>query len=113
MTIFDAAFAGSVLFVAAVFVRIGVAAVLRRWETARRWGRRLGWFVGCYCVALVAVGLALPRRIYAPGERRCFDDWCVTAIEAKIADGESGGSWRTWIAGIEVSSDAKRIRQRA
>jgi len=72
-----------------------------------------------YAAALILVALALPRRIYAPGERRCFDDWCVTAVEAEIADGsisvpcqaDPGG--RNWVAAIEVSSVARRVRQRA
>jgi hypothetical protein len=43
----------------------------------------------------------------------------VAAVEAKIADGSTGapcqedGGGRNWIATIEVSSDAKRARQRA
>jgi hypothetical protein len=79
----------------------------------------LGWFVAAYATTLLLVALLLPRRFYAPGERRCFDDWCVAAMEAKIADGSTaapcpgGGSGRNWIATIQVSSVAKRIRQRA
>ncbi|MGB6946780.1 MAG: hypothetical protein WBE37_30575 [Bryobacteraceae bacterium] len=79
----------------------------------------LGWFVASYATTLILVALLLPRRFYAPGERRCFDDWCVAAMEAKIADDSDAvpcpgdGSGRNWIATIEVSSDAKRIRQRA
>jgi hypothetical protein len=81
--------------------------------------RLLGLFLACYAATLICVALALPRRFYAPGERRCFDDWCVTALDAKVADGSmvvpclaDRGS-RNWVAAIEVSSDARRIRQRA
>jgi len=119
MTLFDLFFLASVLFVAALCVCIVVSALRRRRETTNRLGRLLGWFVASYAVALICVALALPRRFYAPGERRCFDDWCVAAIEAKVADGSDGApcqvdrGGRNWIATIEVSSDAKRIRQRA
>jgi len=118
MTLSDLFFLVSVLFVVTLCVRIAVSALQRRWETSRRLGRILGWFVAFYAATLICTALALPRRVYAPGERRCFDDWCVAAIDAKIADGSSapcqadhGG--RNWIAAIKVSSDAKRIRQRA
>jgi hypothetical protein len=116
MTLFDLLFLASVLFVAALCACIAVSALRGRRETTRRLGRVLGGFVALYAVTLVSVALALPRRIYAPGERRCFDDWCVAAVEAKIAAGavcEADGGGRTWIAAIEVSSDAKRVRQRA
>jgi hypothetical protein len=112
-------FLASVLFVLTLCVRIAVSALRRRWETAGRLGRLLGGFAVLYAVALVSVAVVLPRRFYAAGERRCFDDWCVAAIEANIADGPAGvpcgteRGGRNWIATIEVSSDAKRVRQRA
>jgi hypothetical protein len=119
MTVFDLLFLASVLFVATLCACIAVSALRRRWAAARRLGRMLGWYVASYAAVLVSVALALPRHVYAPGERRCFDDWCEAAAEARLADGpveaacqgEDGG--RTWIAAIEVSSDAQRIRQRA
>jgi len=119
MKLFDLIFLASVAFVATLCVRIAVSALRRRRETTSRLGRLLGGFVGLYAMTLVCVALALPRRFYAPGERRCFDDWCEAAIEAKLADGPAGvgcrvdGGSRNWLATIEVSSDAKRIRQRA
>ena len=82
-------------------------------------GRRLGQFLALYAAILISVSLSLPRRFYRPGERRCFDDWCVTAEYAQPAGGaiqarcpaDPGG--RTWVASIEVSSVARRVRQRA
>jgi hypothetical protein len=119
MTLSDLFFLASVLLVVTLCIRIAVSALRRRPETAIRLGRLLGWFVVFYAVILISVALVLPRRLYAPGERRCFDDWCVAAIEAKPADGSAGAPCpadrgaRNWIATIEVSSDTKRIRQRA
>jgi len=119
MTLSDLFFLASVLFVVTLCLRIAVSALRRRWEATRRLGRLLGWFVAFYGVVLICVALAMPRRIYAPGERRCFDDWCVAAAGVKPADGSTGASCqgdssgRDWIATIEVSSVAKRIRQRA
>jgi hypothetical protein len=119
MTLGDVLFLASVLLVVTLCVSIAVSAFQRRRETTSRLGRLLGWFIAFYAMTLICVALVLPRRFYAPGERRCFDDWCVAAIEARIADistimpcqGDRGG--RNWIATIEVSSEAKRIRQRA
>jgi len=115
----DLFFLGSVLFVVILCGCIAASAWRRQWETTSRLSRFLGLFFAFYAVTLISVALALPRRFYAPGERRCFDDWCVTALDAKVADGSIAvpcqayqGS-RNWVATIEVTSDAKRIRQRA
>ncbi len=119
MTPGDLFFLASVLFVVGLCAGIGISVVRGRRETARRLGRLLASFIALYTVALISVALVLPRRFYPPGARRCFDDWCVSTVGAKVADSQTevacqpdrGG--RTWIATIQVSSDAKRIRQRA
>lgn len=119
MTLSDLFFLVSVLFVLVLSIRIAVSAIRRRWETARRVSRFLGLFVAVYAVVLMCVALVLPRRFYASGEPRCFDDWCATALDAKAADSPAGTacgpdrSGRDWIAVVEVSSVARRIRQRA
>jgi hypothetical protein len=70
-------------------------------------------------VTLIAVSLARPRRFYDAGERRCLDDWCFRTLGATVADSatdlncHAGQGSRTWLAVAEVSSVAKRIRQRA
>jgi hypothetical protein len=119
MTLADLFFLASVLFVVVLCGCIAASALRRRWETASRLSRFLGLFVAFYAVTLICVALALPRRFYAPGERRCFDDWCVAALDARVADGSVAAPCRAdrdsriWIATREVSSDAKRVRQRA
>ena len=64
-------------------------------------------FVLSYALVLIGVSLLSPRRILEPGERRCYDDWCVTALSAQQS---SSG---TWVATLEVWSVAKRITQSA
>jgi hypothetical protein len=116
MTLSDLFFLLSVLFVLAMAVSIAVSAIRGRWKAASRMGRFLGLFLVLYAALLMGVGLALPRRFYAAGERRCFDDWCATALGATAAAGTPCGSdegGRDWVAAIEVSSVARRIRQRA
>jgi hypothetical protein len=119
MTLSDLFFLAAVLFAAILCARIAASATRRRWQTTARLSRLLGLFLACYAATLMGVALALPRRFYAPGERRCFDDWCAAALDAKVAEGSmdvpcrAGEGGRNWVAAIEVSSDAKRIRQRA
>jgi hypothetical protein len=120
MTLFDLFFLVSVLFVFSMAAGIAVSAIRGRWKTAGRLSRFLALFVALYAAVGMCVALARPRRFYAPGERRCFDDWCVAAvgIESAIDSAESPcradiGPGRTWVATIEVSSVARRIHQRA
>jgi len=119
MTLSDLLFLASVLFTLVLGGRVAVSALRRRWPATRRLSRFLGWFLAVYGVTLVGVALLLPRRYYAPGERRCFDDWCVTALVAEAANHSTDApcgparNGRTWVAEAEVSSVARRIRQRA
>ena len=112
MTLNDLLFLASFLFVATQVVRIAILALRGRWERLKRAGGLLGAFVACYVVVLIAAALAQPRRFYAPGEKRCFDDWCVAALGAEPVPAACGGGGG-WIAEIEVSSVALRVRQRA
>ena len=109
---------GSVLFTLVTAARLGVLALRGRWDTAKRVARRLGVYFAAYAFILVVVALVMPRQVMAPRERECFDDWCAAGISAEpaVAAGapctaEAGA--RVWVARVEVSSDAKRVRQRA
>jgi hypothetical protein len=119
MTLSDLFFLVSVLLVFGTAAAIAVSAIRRRWKTAGRLCLFLGLFMALYAAVLVCVALALPRRFYAPGERRCFDDWCAAAVGIEPAKDPaespcgSASSGRSWVAVIEVSSVARRIRQRA
>ncbi len=106
MTIADLVFLASGLTVLVLLVSIGVSALMRRFKTTRRLAWIFAAFVTIYAVALISTSLTASRHTYPPGERRCYDDWCIAAVEVK-----QGG--QNWIATLEVSSDAKRVRQRA
>ncbi len=108
MTLWDGLFLGSVLLVFVLSVRIAYSALRGRWALATRLGRWLGVFIAAYAVALVSSAVLIPRQIYAPGIRRCFDDWCIAAVGAATTDDHG-----VWAVTVEVSSVAKRIRQRA
>jgi len=109
---------GSVLLVIVALARLAYLAVLGRRRDAGRTARFLGLYVAAYAVVLGVVGLAMPRESRAPGERACFDDWCVAGLRADAAGSGSapcaaGADTRVWIVSFEVSSDARRVRQRA
>jgi hypothetical protein len=109
-------FLGSVLFVLVLLGRIAWGAVRGRWERLRGSVRLLAGYVAGYAAVLLAVALAMPRRTLPQGVRECFDDWCVAAVgavpsRAAMVPGCDGGD--VWIGTLEVSSDAKRVRQRA
>jgi hypothetical protein len=112
------ALVGSVLFVVVAVGRLAVLALRGRWDGVRRAARGLGLYLACYAAILVTVALVMPRRTLAPRERECFDDWCAAAMSAEPAlaaeapCGAEAGT-RVWVATVEVSSDAKRVRQRA
>jgi hypothetical protein len=109
-------FLGSVLFVLALLGRIAVSALRGRQDRLRGTARLLAGYVAGYAALLLAVALMMPRRTLPQGVRECFDDWCVAGVGA-VASGAApipgcdGGN--VWIGTLEVSSDAKRVRQRA
>jgi|SRR5208283_30339 len=115
----DFGFLASALLVLVLLVRAAIAVFRRRWAVAGRMARILAIFVGGYALILLLVGLAMPRRTIAPAERECFDDWCIAAISATLEGntpqppGSSVLESDTWVATVEISSVAKRVRQRA
>lgn len=109
---------GSVVVTLVMVVRLPVLAWRGRWPRVRREARAFGLYLACYGGMLVAVALATPRRTLAVRERECFDDWCVAGVGAEPAEGVDAlcaaeAGTRVWVATAEVSSDAKRVRQRA
>ena len=101
-----------------VLIWMLVCAGLRRWGRVRAAAKGLGIFALYYVVVLGATGLAMPRQVLAPGARHCFDDWCVAGLLAQPLDSASAAcareaGTRQWAVTLEVSSDAKRVRQRA
>jgi hypothetical protein len=62
-----------------------------------------------YMAIVFAVALATPQRVYAIGEDRCFDDWCI-AVEA--ADRAPAPRGILYTVTLRVSSRARRVTQR-
>jgi hypothetical protein len=119
MTLFDLIFLASILFILICLISIASSTLRSRTDKLRWWSKLLGAYLALYAVALLSTSLLLPRRIYSPGERRCWDDWCATALRASPANASATlpcsfmSGTRVWLAEIQVSSVAKRIHQRA
>ncbi len=62
-----------------------------------------------YMGIVLVVALATPQRVYAVGEDRCFDDWCI-AVEA--ADRSPAPQGILYTVTLRVSSRARRVTQR-
>jgi hypothetical protein len=70
-------FLASVTVVLSLAVRCSAQAVRGARGRAVRSAGVLAAFVIVYALALSALSLATPRQIIGPGDRHCFDDWCV------------------------------------
>jgi hypothetical protein len=66
----------------------------------------LGVWVAVYLAISMTIAYLAPQRIIAVGERWCFDDWCLAVKNANPREG-------AYIVGLTISSDAKRVAQRA
>ncbi len=112
MTLGDLGLVLSVLLLAAVLVGIVVSVIGRRPDRTRWLAGTAAVYVVGYAALLLATARAVPRRIYAVGTRRCFDDWCVATGTVRPVDSPAGGGAR-WRTVLTVSSVARRVRQRA
>ena len=115
MTITDLVFLFSFLFCALLVVRLLWLGMRRNWPKWFASARFLAAFIVIYATALIATALMMPRQELPAGERKCFDDWCVAAsgLELQPSAELCHGSAAVWVASVEVSSVARRIRQRA
>src|SRR5581483_9620367 len=114
MSLGDLFFLASVLLVVILCCRVLILSLRRRFHAVKRAALLGGAYLAVYAVVLIGVAMARPRRVYPAAERRCFDDWCVAALDVRPAQdvcGEPHG--RQWIAHVRVSSVARRVRQRA
>ncbi len=67
--------------------------------------RRLLIVAGVYTLVLVTTGVTAPRRVLAPGEPDCVDDWCVAGGDGTLeAPGSvcGAGERNVWRVTLEV-----------
>ncbi len=105
MTLFD------LLFLLLFVVTLGWLVVAAYYSLRGRIGTaalQVGVMAGIWAVYLaivIVVSLATPRKVLAIGERRCFDDWCLTV--------QSVNDTHPFKVTLRVYSDAKRVTQSA
>jgi hypothetical protein len=109
MTVFDLLFIAIVLGTVVVWITAAVLAMRRHGSAALRLLVGWGSFMAIYIVVVIAVSLLSPRRVLAPGEQQCFDDWCI-AING--VDEQVNGASTTCVVSLLISSRAKRASQR-
>jgi hypothetical protein len=115
MSIYDLVLIFSVLFIAIGLLGLVTAVITHRGALARRLAAGLGVYIAVYGLVLVAVALLSPQQILEMHQLRCFDDWCVSVENVQqapsIAEEKPAGIF--YLVTIQVSSQAKRISQRA
>ena len=107
MTVNDLIFIACVFVLLALVVRLVMQAIHQRYRALRRTAVMIAAFIGVYAALLIGIALTAKRQFIPPGEPKCFDDWCVAALQAERVEGNR------WVATLEVSSVAKRVTQRA
>ena len=92
-----------------------LAIAMRKRRFAVRLARGLAIYAGLYALLLIGVSLLSPQRVMAMHEVRCFDDWCaaVEQVEQRAVIGSLQAQGSFYLVTLQVSSQAKRIRQRA
>ena len=100
-----------VLFLTMVFslLTAGGFALRRQFERSRAILLRLLAGGAFYMATVVAVSLALPRRILRVGDPLCFDDWCVAVTGVQHAREDDRIVYQV---GLRLSSRARRVAQR-
>jgi hypothetical protein len=119
VTPFDLLFIACFLIAVVSLLRAAYHAARRRWTSAARVLRRLGYLAVVYVAVLVAVSLSSRRKVLQMGQRQCFDDWCVSVEHAERrsrvgeppAAVEARGVFS--VVTVRVSNAARRRAQRA
>ena len=82
MTIFEPLFLLLALVTLASLVTAAVFGLRGEFARAARILRRLGVGAAVYLTLIIVVSIFNPRQVHRVGEPQCFDDWCITVVEA-------------------------------
>ena len=111
MTIFDLLFI-IVVFAAVVTLVVALATVLRgRLKQAVRVLAIYGVCAALYLGAVVAVSLASPQRVWALGEDRCYDDWCIAVDDVARSALPTGVEYTVILRVSQSSSQGASTRE--
>ena len=106
MNIFEPLFLFLVLVTIVSLITVAVLAVRGKVARAGRILRRLGIGALVYFGVVIVVSMVSPRREYRVGEMRCFDDWCVTVVDAQRAETVQGAKYEV---SLRLSNRGKRV----
>jgi len=100
-----------------VVVLVRVLYLLVRGRRSQSWRlfTRLAVGFAVYMCLVLAVSVLAQRKVLAMGQKRCFDDWCLAVENATTASriGSSQAQGKFYIVTVSVSSEARRVSQRA
>jgi hypothetical protein len=85
MNIFEPLFLLLALVTVITLITAAACAVAGKWARAGRILRRLGMGAAVYFAVAVVVSIVGQRREYHVGDPQCFDDWCITVVDAQRA----------------------------
>lgn len=108
MNIFEPLFI--LLFLSTVGTLLTAAVVGLRGQRSRsvRILRRLAVCGAVYFAIVLLVALITPQKVLHVGNPQCFDDWCITVIEAKRTPSSTSVSWAVT---LRLWSRARRVAQ--
>lgn len=116
---FELLFVLLVLVLVATLVVAAVTALRGRRRRALALLGRVAIGVAIYLGIVVVVALIAPQRVFAVGEDRCFDDWCLAVRDVAIRPelGEGAGvvraEGRFYVVTLRLSNHARGRSQRA
>ena len=106
MNIFEPLFLFLVLVTAICLITAAVLGAGGKFVRAGRLLKRLGIGALAYFGVVIVVSMVSPRREYRVGEIRCFDDWCITVVDARRAETVQGA---TYEVSLRLSNRGKRV----
>jgi len=109
MNLFELLFLLLVVVSLAVLLAVGIQTLHGSGARARRILARWGLGAAIYLVIVIGASAVGPeRRTLRMGERRCFDDWCLTVVAVERFP---SGAESSWNVALQLESRARRAPQ--
>jgi hypothetical protein len=105
MSVFDLLFLLLTLAAVLGLATAALQAMRGRSQAAVRIVRRVLVAAGAYLAIVATVARLEPRRDYRVGDQRCFDDWCITVVDAQPR-ATPGGT--RYVVSLRLSNRARR-----
>ena len=106
MNLFEPLFLLLVLVTIITLVTAAVFAMSGKLARAGRILRRFALGAAAYFAVVIAVSILSPRKVYHLGDTQCFDDWCITVVDAQRISTNQATHYEV---SLRLSSRAKRV----